>query len=288
MLMDVAPRILLSEDAQVADAIVRAFNRHEIDIITSIEKVERIEEADREYRLIYRKDGEERALDTGAVVLSVGWPGNVEALNLPAAEVEVERNYIKVNDYLQTSAGHIYAAGDITGRMMLVQSASSQARVAAENALLKDKRPSSHRLVPHGGFTDPEYGGVGLTEEQARGRNDIAVAVVPYADLDRAVIDGHTEGFCKLIVERETGQIIGAHVVGEQALEVVQMVASGIAGGLNVQQLAELELAYPTFAAIVGLAARQLVRELGAVRVAPEWQALKQLRGAEWERKEEF
>jgi dihydrolipoamide dehydrogenase len=210
----------------------------------------------------------------------------VDSLNLPAAGIEVERGYVKVNDYLQSTAPHVFAAGDVTGRMMLVQSASYQARIAVENALLGLKRKAEDRLVPHGGFTDPEYGSVGYTEDEARKRRDCVVAVVPYVDMDRAVIDGHPAGFCKLIVDRQAHSIIGAHVAGEQAVEIVQMVAMGMAGNVSIELLADLELAYPTFAAIIGLAARQLVRELGAVRIAPEWRALKQIRGAEWERKE--
>ena len=206
---------------------------------------------------------------------------------MPAAGVESERGYIKVNDYLQSTAPHIFAAGDVTGRMMLVQSATYQAQVAVENALLGPHRKAEHRLVPHGGFTDPEYGSVGFTEEQARQRYpDCLVAVIPYADMDRAVIDGHPVGFCKLIVDRGAHTIIGAHVVGEQAVEIVQMVSMGMAGNLKIELLAKLELAYPTFAAIIGLAARQLVRDLEAVQIAPEWRALKQIRGAEWERKD--
>jgi pyruvate/2-oxoglutarate dehydrogenase complex dihydrolipoamide dehydrogenase (E3) component len=176
----------------------------------------------------------------------------------------------------------------VTGRMMLVQSASYQARTAVENALLGLERKAEHRLVPHGGFTDPEYGSVGFTEEQARKNHpDCAVAVVPYADMDRAVIDGHLVGFCKLIVDRESHTILGAHVVGEQAVEIVQMVSMGMVGNLKVELLADLELAYPTFAAIIGLAARQLARELGTIPLSPTWPALKQIRGAEWERKDE-
>jgi len=104
--------------------------------------------------------------------------------------------------------------------------------------------------------------------------------------MDRAVIDGHPLGFCKLIVDRFSKRVIGAHVVGEQAVEVVQTVASGIAGNLTVDQLANLEFAYPTFASIVGLAAREIQRELGTVAVAREWRELKQIRGSEWERKD--
>ncbi|MBP6805213.1 MAG: hypothetical protein KA362_13965, partial [Chloroflexi bacterium] len=131
----------------------------------------------------------------------------------------------------------------------------------------------------------PEYGSVGLTEAEALAQGGCAIAAVPYSDLDRAVIDGRAEGFCKLIVNRESGQIVGAHVVGEQAVEVVQIVAAGMASGMHVLELAELELAYPTFTAVVGLAARQLVRQLGFTPLAAEWRTLRRLqnRTAEWE-----
>ena len=89
--------------------------------------------------------------------------------------------------------------------MMLVQSASYEARIAAENAVLGVGQPTRHQIVPHGGFTDPEYAGVGITEAQALAASeDYRVAVVPFADLDRAVIDQRTEGFCKLIVSPST------------------------------------------------------------------------------------
>jgi pyruvate/2-oxoglutarate dehydrogenase complex dihydrolipoamide dehydrogenase (E3) component len=283
-LLELAPRILLSEDELIADTIAQEFTKHGMAVMTGIDGIERIERRDGLNHLNYKDRGEIKTLAVEAIILAVGWPGNLDALNLAAAGVEVNRNYIQVDDYLQTSASHIFAAGDITGRMMLVQSASYQARVAVENALLDTSQVAQHRLVPHGGFTDPEYGGVGYTEVQAREKYDCAVAVVPYADLDRAVIDGQPVGFCKLIVDRQTHLVLGAHVVGEQAVEVVSMVSAGMAGGLRVEQLADLEIAYPTFAAVVGLAARQLVRDLRIVPVVPEWRALHQVRGAEWER----
>jgi dihydrolipoamide dehydrogenase len=170
--------------------------------------------------------------------------------------------------------------------MMLVQSASYEARVAVENAILNGRQRNEHEIVPHGGFTDPEYGSVGLTEAQAREAHNCLVATVPYSDIDRAVIDGYTDGYCKLIVSAENHRILGAHVVGEQAVEVVQMIAAGMAADMWVEQLAELELAYPTYTAIVGIAARQLVRQLGVVPLVPEWRSLQRvrLRDSEWER----
>jgi dihydrolipoamide dehydrogenase len=283
-LLEVMPRILSGEDEHVSATMTEALTRRGIRIVTGMGGIEGIEQQGGDLRVTYTLDDEQQTLTTEAVILAVCWPGNVEALNLEAASVETEKSYIKVNDSLQTTAPHIFAAGDITGRMMLVQSGSYEARVAAENAVLGTSRDYEHRIVPHGGFTEPEYGSVGLTEQQAREAHNVTVALVPYAHLDRAVIDGRTEGFCKLVVDRDSHLILGAHVVGEQAVEVVQMVAAGMAAGMRIEQLAELELAYPTFTAIVGLAARQLARELGVIPLAREWSNLRQLNVAEWER----
>jgi pyruvate/2-oxoglutarate dehydrogenase complex dihydrolipoamide dehydrogenase (E3) component len=190
-----------------------------------------------------------------------------------------------VDEYLRTSTSHIFAAGDITGRMMLVQSAGYEARIAAENAVLGVGQPYTHKIVPHGGFTDPEYGSVGLTEERARVLEpDCVVASVPYSALDRAVIDDHPEGFCKLIVSQESHRILGAHVIGEQALEIVQLVGAGMAADMWVEHLAELELAYPTYTAIIGLVARKIVRQLGVMPLSPQWRSLDKPFAAEWER----
>jgi pyruvate/2-oxoglutarate dehydrogenase complex dihydrolipoamide dehydrogenase (E3) component len=130
---------------------------------------------------------------------------------------------------------------------------------------------------------------VGLTESQARAvEPDCVATVIPYTDLDRAVIDNHREGFCKLIVSRSSRRILGAHVVGEQAVEIVQIAAAGMAAEMRVEQLAGLELAYPTFTAIMGLAARQVMRELDRVSSTPQWRTLRPLgpRAVEWEREE--
>lgn len=285
-LIDVASTLLSAEDSLVSQRIEGAFRRRGIEIITGVNGVEGIKREGGMLRLSYSLGGRTETLCVEAVVLAVGWPGNTESLDLAAAGVETARGYISVDDTLRTNVPHILAAGDITGRMMLVQSAIGEGIAAADGAVSHMGRAYLHRIVPHGGFTDPEYGSVGMTETQARERQDCVVAVVQYADLDRAVIDGHTEGFCKLIVSHDTRQVLGAHVVGEQAVEVVQIVAAAMSCGMRVEQLAALELSYPTFTAIVGLAARQVVRELDENSPSsPTWSSIG--RGSsEWERSE--
>jgi len=281
--------LLGQEDEAVSEGIMQAFERHGIALTTRIGGIERIERTEHEgqddgagLRLCYTHDGETQTLEVEAVLLAIGWPANTDGLNLAAAGVECERGYIRVDDSLQTSAPHIFAAGDVTGRMMLVQSATAEGALAAESATLGPGGRGKHVIVPHGGFTDPEYGSVGLIERAARAQDECVVATAQYRQLDRAVIDGHTEGFCKLIVSRNTHRLLGAHIVGEQAVEILQLIATGMTADIWVEQLAELELAYPTYAAVVGLAARQIVRELGVAPVAPQWRG-RAFSAAEWE-----
>ena len=108
---------------------------------------------------------------------------------------------------------------------------------------------------------------------------------MPFADLDRAVIDRRTDGFAKLVVDRATHRVVGAHVIGEQAVEVVQIAATAMAAELPVEQLAEIEFAYPTFTSIIGLAARQVVHALRLGGDVAAWDAMGRPRPAEWERR---
>ena len=288
-LLDLAPRILPGEDEATSAQIAAAFARRGLHVHAGIGGVNGIARAGAGLALTFVEAGAVRTVDVDAVIQAVGWPGNADRLNLAAAGVQTERSYVVVDDYLRTTASHIFAAGDINGRMMLVQSAGHEARIAAENAVLGPTRGAGHQIVPHGGFTDPEYASVGLTEAVARAAHDVAVAEVAYADLDRAVIDGRTEGMCKLIANRADGTLLGAHVVGEQALEIVHMVAAGMVAGMTVAQMAHMEIAYPTYTAVLGLAARQLLAALGAYESSAHWRSLGRNSAvpvAEWERRD--
>jgi pyruvate/2-oxoglutarate dehydrogenase complex dihydrolipoamide dehydrogenase (E3) component len=284
-LLEIAPRLLSMEDSIISEAIEESFSQRGIEVITDIEGVDRIEKEDRDLVLWFNSQGQVKQIAVEVVILATGWPGNADNLGLEAAGVQHERGYVLVDEYLRTSTSHIFAAGDITGRMMLVQSAGYEARIAAENAVLGAGQPFTHKIVPHGGFTDPEYGSVGLTEERARVLEpDCVVASVPYSALDRAVIDDHPQGYCKLIVSQESHRILGAHVIGEQALEIVQLVGAGMAADMWVEHLAELELAYPTYTAIIGLVARKIVHQLGVVPLSPQWRSMGKPYASEWER----
>ena len=282
--LEMAPRVVPGEDADISATLGAAFAANGIAVTTGIGGVDEIRRTDRGLAVRHRVGDEARETEADVVVMAVGWPGNLEGLGLEAAGVETARGYVTVDDTLRTVVPHIWAAGDVTGRMMLVQSATYEGRVAAENALGSSDRALHHEIVAHGGFTDPEYGSVGVTEADAP--HDAVFGRVAYADLDRAVIDRRTDGFCKLVVDRSSRRIVGAHVVGEQAVEVIQIAAAAMAAEMPIARLAEVEFAYPTFTSIVGLAARQVVH---ALRLGPEaeaWEAMGRPRQAEWERRE--
>lgn len=275
-LIEVAPRLIPSADEDISRGLAHAFAQQGITIMTNA-KTERIEQTNGGFEVQFRRDERPGRAKVDAVFFATGWPGNVDSLNVGAAGVATDRSYVTVNEYLQSSAPHIYAAGDINGLSMLAQSAVHEGNLAAANAVLGPHRRFTHEIVPNGSFTDPEYATVGLTEAQARTEYVCAVAVVRYEDLPRLVIDAQPRGFCKLIVDARHHYILGAHVLGEYSVEVIQMVAACMAGGMRVEQLAELQLAYPTVTEAVGWAAHKLVRELGVVPLAPAWSEIEPL-----------
>lgn len=209
-----------------------------------------------------------------AVFFAVGWPANLSHLAVDASGVHAGPGMIPVDDYLRTNVGHIFAAGDVNGRSMLVQTARMEGQAAATNAILGATRSATYEVVPSGSFTDPEYGRVGLTEPEAAEQHDTVVGVARYEDLLRPVADGRSDGFCKLIADHREHTVLGAHVLGEYSAETVQAVAACMAAGLTVEQIAELQLTFPTFTEGVSMAAQKICRTLGVGRFPQAWSYL--------------
>ena len=266
-LLDVAPRILATSDSDISVAVSTAFAEQGVSVHTGLEGVESLVAAeDGSITLTWRSGGNPVSGDFDAVIMATGWPADVDDLGLVNAGITTVRSAIPVDQYFRSSVPHIFAVGDANGTDMLVQAAHFEGEAAAENAVLDANRRTPHHLLPAGGFTDPDYAGVGLTEEQARERDPHCLVVtVPYTQLDRAVIDDRSRGFLKLISDRRRELILGAHAVGENAIEVVQSVTTAMAAGIDVSTLAGVKFAYPTYSAVIGLAARALLAERAEV-----------------------
>ena len=272
-LFEAGPALVPAADQTVSAELGRAFRDQGMDVHTGT-LVESLGADGDAIRVSYRSGAQAGQLVAGAVFFAVGWPASVAGLALDAAGVHAGPGVIPVDDYLQTSVAHIFAAGDVNGRSMLVQSARMEGRIAATNAVLGPARKASYDVVPSGSFTDPEYGRVGLTETEAAAQHDVAVGIARYDDLLRPVADGRSEGFCKLIADRRTQLILGGHVLGEYSAETVQTVAACMAAGMTVGQVAELQLAFPTFTEGVSMAAQKICRSLGIGRYPQVWSYL--------------
>jgi pyruvate/2-oxoglutarate dehydrogenase complex dihydrolipoamide dehydrogenase (E3) component len=275
-LLEASSRLVSRADADVSAGLADVFERRGISVMFDA-RAESIDQQPPGLAVNVRTASQTSRLDADAVFFAAGWPSNADALGAGEVGVSIERGYVKVGDDLRTDVPHIFGAGDINGLSMLVPSAWHEGRIASENAVLGTRRRYTHDIVPTGSFTDPEYGSVGLTEAEAREKYDCGVAVIRYQDMLRPVADGRPEGFCKLIVESRRRYVLGAHVLGEYSAEVIQTAAACMAANLRVEQIAEMQFAFPTFTEAIGLAAQAIVRDLGIAPLPPSWSDLQPL-----------
>jgi pyruvate/2-oxoglutarate dehydrogenase complex dihydrolipoamide dehydrogenase (E3) component len=262
-LYEAGPRILPTEDEDVSSTVGKAFRDSGIVVHERFGVVDGFQKTSAGVRMLFSKNSEKLGDEAAVAIVAIGWAADTAGLNLATAGVNLSsRGYVLVDSHLQTSQSHIFAAGDITGRLMLVPEGVRDGYVAANNAVSGVMVSADSPINPIGSFTDPEYAQVGLTEAKARATHDIIVSKVPFEDVIRPTIDGRTIGFCKLIVNRTNRTILGCHMVGERAVEIVQMAAIAMAGGIRVDDLAHIPISFPTYADVlfraISLAALEL------------------------------
>jgi pyruvate/2-oxoglutarate dehydrogenase complex dihydrolipoamide dehydrogenase (E3) component len=263
-LFEAHDRILKTEDVDIAAVVDAGFRARGIRIHSGFGSIDRFEPVAGGIAMHYSQAGRIFSAEAALAVTALGWVAQTETLNLSAAGVAIDaRGFVQVDEHLRTTAPNVYAAGDVTGRTMLAPQAIQQGFLAATNAL-SGKRIAIpiDQVAPMGSFTDPEYAQVGLTEERAREDRQVETVKVPFDTVTRPIIDGRTEGLCKLVAERETGKILGCHIVGDRAVDVVQVAATAIAAGMTVQDFVRIPLAFPTYAGVLGRAAAMLAKRL--------------------------
>jgi pyruvate/2-oxoglutarate dehydrogenase complex dihydrolipoamide dehydrogenase (E3) component len=264
-LVEAAPRILMTEDAQVAATMRASLEASGVRVLEDAGAIERFEPCAEGVRLVFSGGSGRDPIDAAVGVVAVGWVANTGGLDLGAAGVRTDdRGYIAVDGRLRTSAPGVYAAGDVTGHVMVVHEAAREAYLAATNAVLGRTDALPAEVSPLGSFTDPEYASVGLTEAAARAEHDVVVITEPFDALPRPIIDDRTTGFCKLIADRDDHAILGCHIVGERAVELAQLAAVVMASGMRVEQLALVPFSFPTYANALGRAGVRAAAELQA------------------------
>ncbi len=195
------------------------------------------------------------------ILIATGRRPNVESLNLEAAGVDYNKKGIKVDEKLRTSNKRIYAAGDVIGGYQFTHVAGYEAGVAMQNALVFPTKKADYRVIPWATFTDPELARVGLTERQARDRygDDVYVLKQGFDGVDRAIAEAASHGFAKFII-KGNGEILGAHIVGLHAGELIHEAVLAMSQNLKVSALQCIHV-YPTLSEISSKTALQLTKQ---------------------------
>jgi dihydrolipoamide dehydrogenase len=221
-LVEFADRIVPLEDPEIGKELGRVFKKRGIAIHTaSTIDPESLKKGENEIGFtIAPKEGDKRTEMTADVILvAVGRRPLTEGIGLEQVSgVELDRGYVKVDEYMRTGAEHVYAIGDIVPGFALAHVASHEATVAVEHMAGHDPEPVRMDLMPRVTFCRPQIGSVGLTEEEARSQGrEVKTGSFPFRALGKATIVGEIDGFAKFVTDAETGVLLGAHIIGPHA-----------------------------------------------------------------------
>lgn len=246
-LLEVAPQILIREDPDAAARIQAALIRDGVYIFLEC-NIRAVHTQGPEKILTIEHNGTTSELPVDAILLGVGRAPNVEGLNLEAVGVEYDKKEgVKVNDRLQTTNPRIYAAGDICSPYKFTHMADALARLVIQNTLFLGRAKASALTVPWCTYTDPEIAHVGLYEKDARERGiPVQTFVQELHAVDRAILDGETEGFVKVHVREGTDKLLGATIVARHAGEMLSELTLAMVGKLGLKTLAHTIHLYPT------------------------------------------
>lgn len=239
------PTILPLLDKEVSRQMQGLLKRQGINIKTKV-RIQKVEKQS-DSATVLLENGEEIVADK--VLISIGRVMNLKGLGLEEVGVVLgERGQVAVNIRMETSVAGIYAIGDITGKVQLAHVASAQGLVAVEN-IMGYERDMDYRVVPSCIFTHPEVASVGLTNQEAADKGiKVISAKFPFTYSGKAQAMGETEGFVKILADPETDNILGVHIVGPHATDLIAEAALAMQVGVTVKQLADTIHAHPTLA----------------------------------------
>ena len=239
--IEMMDRIVPGVDREASETLRKALEKKGMKILTSSKIKEIIDEGD---KLRIKLEDKEDVVAEKAL-LSIGRVPDLEAVG--ELDLEMERGKIKVDKYMETSVKGVYAPGDINGIKMLAHAAFRMGEVAAENAILGNHREIKLETTPSAIYTIPEVGMAGLTEEEAKEKYDINIGKFAFVGNGRALASGDTTGFVKVIADKKYGEILGVHIVGQSAAEIINEASSLMAMEITVDEVIKTIHGHPTF-----------------------------------------
>nr|MBC7243719.1 dihydrolipoyl dehydrogenase [Chloroflexota bacterium] len=253
-LVELLPRVLPTLDADLGAEVERALKKAKVAVYTA-SQVSKVASNNGKYAVTIQGAAQATTVEVDKILVAVGRRPNVEELRLDSVGVQVEKAGIKVDEFMRTNLPHVYAVGDVTGGILLAHVAMHEGVVAVENAIGL-QRAMNYAAVPSCVFTWPEVASVGLSEEQARQQGyDLKVGKFPFRANGKALAQGEQEGLVKIVAESKYGQILGVHIVGPHASDLIQ---EGTLALTLEATLDELEVAihpHPTLSEAVAEAA---------------------------------
>lgn len=257
-LIEVLPRILPFEDAEASDVLTKSFRKRKIDVLAGATVKKATVGKDR-VTLEVETGGATQKIEVAVVLLAAGRAVNTEQIGLQEAGVQLtDRGFIKVDQNLQTTApgGGVYAIGDAAGPPMLAHKGSREGVYVAELVAGRKPHPIRYDNVPSVTYCHPEVASIGLTEDQCKERKlDYVVGRFPFSANGRARGSGETEGLVKIIRDRKYAEILGAHIVGSHASEMIHELAVARANEYTVEEVDLAIHAHPTMSEAVAEAA---------------------------------
>ena len=269
-LVEMEPRLLPQEDENVGRLLERSFTARGITVRTGT-TVEGLAPDSTGVTVNLRSTGTDPSrspplqgsvssapdvVRADRVLVGVGFSPNTEALGLEAAGVALDRGWVTVDSYARTSAPNVWAAGDVTGCLLLAHVASHQGVTAVETIAGLNPPPLDYDQMPRAVYCQPQVAALGLTEAQARARgHEVRVGRFPFRASGKAVATGDTEGFVKLVAARDTGAVLGVHIIGHGATEMLGETSLALLLESTTAELAHAVHAHPTLSEAIKEAA---------------------------------
>jgi dihydrolipoamide dehydrogenase len=251
-LIDVAPTILPLEDADCSAELAKAFKKRKIDVVAGA-KIGNVKIGKSSVSMTLDAGGKKQDLDVEVVLVAAGRAPNVEDIGLKENGVQLtDKGFVKINERMETSAKGIFAIGDVAGPPMLAHKGSREGVVFAEMLAGQHAHPVNYGNIPNATYCHPEVASIGLTEAQCKEKKlDYKVGRFPFSANGRARTSGDTEGFVKVIRDAKYGEILGAHIVGAHATEILHEIAVARENEFTVEELDLAIHAHPTLSEAV-------------------------------------
>ncbi len=249
---DILPRF----DSDLSKRLKQSLGKRGIEINTQAQVTGITIDDSSIYKVSYTRKGKEETVEADKVLMAVGRKANVDSLNLADAGIEFTPRGIVIDDRtMQTNVPHIYAIGDINGRMMLAHAATFQGIVALDH-IMGIENNIDLSVMPAAVFTTPETASVGMTEDECKEAGRSVKCLKSFFRANgKAVTMAQTDGFCKLVVDAETGEILGCHLFGPHASDIVQEACALISRKATIEQFKDIIHTHPTLTEVLQSAA---------------------------------